>query len=265
MPAVNPARLRFQIEGLMAFFQSPPEFHRRLGDLFSLYANRALRFGESMGGKPLIPMYHLPHPIFRQLELDLQPYVNENPQAALVLADELWQDTFFEVKQTAIFILGIVPIKSPDPVIQRLERWLSPELDTNLTVGLFSAGTLKLQNSYPDVWEKFIESFLREDDPERLALGIQGLTEGIKNPTFKNLPAIFRLISPIIRNPDRSIHHNLVHLIESLVQISPTETGFFLKQTLSLSNSSEAERLVKQCLPLFPENIQADLKSIRHI
>ena len=73
MPAVNPTRLRFQIDELMHNFASPPEFHRNLRDLFSLYANRTLRYGDSTEVKPLIPMYNLPTPVIRQLQTDLDP------------------------------------------------------------------------------------------------------------------------------------------------------------------------------------------------
>lgn len=246
----------------MHFFSSPSEFHRGLIDIFSLYANRALRYGDSTEVKPLIPMYNLPAPVTRQLQLDLRLRVTENPEAAFSLADELWQDEYYEVKQTALFVLGVVPIDSPDPIIHRLETWLSPALDAQLISSLFSMGTLKLQDSYPEIWESFIKSFLEKGNPEDLALGLKGLTEGLKNPRFANLPAIYRLISPIIQNPDHKILRDLGTLVEALAKKSPTETGYFLRQALSLSDSPELSRLVKQCLPVFPADIAQDLKTM---
>jgi len=262
MPAVNPTRLRFQIDELMHNFASPSEFHRKLRDLFSLYANRSLRYGDSTEIKPLISIYNLPAPAIRQLQLDLDLRVAEDPQAALALADELWQDNYYEVKQTALYILGTVPIETPDPIIDRLNNWLSPDLDAVLLTSLFTLGTRRIQNTHPAVWERFISSFLEKGNPENLAVGIRGLTEGLKNENFSNLPSVFRLISPIIQRPDRKNLHDLEDLIEILARKSSTETGHFLRQSLSVSDSPEAKRLVKQCLNFFPEAISQDLKKL---
>lgn len=261
MPAINPTRLRFQIDELMNSFASPPEFHRGLRDLFSLYANRSLRFGDSTKVKPLIPMYNLPAPVIRQLQTDLSLRIAEEIQAAFLLADELWEDPFYEIKQTALFILGVAPIDAPDPILSRLKTWLSPDLDALLVSDLFSLGTRKLQARYPETWESLIKSFLDKDSPADLSIGLKGLVESLKNEDFSNLPAVFRMVSPIIHSPDRKNIHDLEDLVEVLAKKSAIETGHFLKQALSLSDSIETRRLVKQCLVFFPDPIAQDLKS----
>ena len=101
MPAVNPSRLQPQIEEVLKYFDNPVIFHKRLSDLFSLYANRTLQFGQSSEPAPLIPSYHLPLPLIRQLQMAVRPYLERDPQTALKAADELWNDSFFEVKQFA--------------------------------------------------------------------------------------------------------------------------------------------------------------------
>lgn len=261
MPAVDPTRLRFQIEALMKHFQSPPNFHRHLRNLFSLYANRALRSGDTTALKPLEPRYQLPQPVLRQLELDLQPHIKADPQSALELADELWQDNYFEIQQTAIIILNLVPANSSEPILERLNKWLTPGLDKTLTSFLLSAGTRVLQLSFPDSWETFIETLLRSNDRKTIAQGIQGLTEGMKRTAFKNLPAVFRLVSPFIRNPDSAYRRELEALVQALADRWPTETAYFLKQALSISESPETARLVKKTLSFFNDNLQEDLRA----
>lgn len=261
MTAVNPTRLRFQIQGLMAFFDSPEVFHQKLRQLFSLYANYALRFGDSAVSRPLIPMYHLAHPVMRQLALDLKPHIQDHPQAALALADELWQDEYYEIKRTAILVIGSVPLEDPQPIVERVADWLIPGLDNVLKTDLLSVGTRQLQESFPEAWEKLILSLLSQTEPEMIALGIQALAEGSKSPTFKNLPALFRLASPFIRSPHSTFTRDLEDLIEALAELSPNETGYFLKQILSVSTSPETDRLIKSCLAAFPADIQEDLKS----
>ena len=99
----------------MAHYADPKASHLALTDLFELYANHALRFGDAVGIRPMIPIYHLPPPLMRQLEVDLERIVTEDPQPALALADELWQDIYYEVKQVAIIILGLFPLITPNP------------------------------------------------------------------------------------------------------------------------------------------------------
>jgi len=261
MPAVNPTRLRFQISEVMSFFHAPNDFHRQLSNLFNLYANRALHSGDSTLIKPLIPMYQLPPPVFRQLELDIKPHINDDPRAALVLADELWQDAYFEVRRVSIYILGHVPVTEPEPVVTRLKTWLTPDLDRMLTSYLFSTGTLRLQETFPDKWEAFIQSYLSKSDPDLSALGIKGLTEAVRKTTFNNLPAIFNLISPFLRNPKGKQIQELFRLIEAMIDYSPKETTYFLKQALSVSTSNDLTRFIKQNLTQFPVAVQQELKT----
>ncbi len=261
MTAVNPTRLRFQIQGVISFFESPEEFHRRLSDLFSSYGNRALRFGESASAIPLVPMYHLPHPVMRQLKLDLIPQIQANPQAALNLSDSLWLDDYFEVLQTAIFILGNVPIKETTQIVARIKEWLSPSIDPLLATQLFSVGTKSLQSRLPEAWESLVYTYLSDQNPKLINFGLIGLIEGIKSPSFTNLPAAFRLTSPFLRDPYPGIMRSLERLIKTLAQHAPIETAFYLKQALSISESAETVRLVKNAIIAFPENLQKQLKS----
>ena len=92
-------------------------------------------------------------------------------------------------------------------------------------------GTKRIQSTYPLVWERFINSFLEKGNPKDLSIGIKGLTEGLKHEDFSNLPAVFRLISPIIQRPERKNLHDLEDLIKVLAEKSSTETGHFLRQS----------------------------------
>lgn len=259
MPAVNPTRLRFQIEALMAHYADPPGFHLALNNIFELYANRALRFGDSTGLRPMIPMYHLPAPVSRQLAVDLERVVHSDPTPALPLADELWPDQYYETRLVAIMLLGLYPLSDPQPILERLDQWITPNLDLSLLPKLFSNGTSHLQEQYPDVWEKYLETFLQSDDQQRVAVGFLGLAEGLRNPEFQNLPALFRLISPFVRDPQPETTRELTHLLRSLAGVSPTETGYFLRQILSVADSPEIKRLVSESLPGFPQDIQNEL------
>jgi len=259
MPAVNPARLQTQIDHLITFFDTPHAFHRQLQNIFDLYANHTLRIGEYISSQPLIPMYHLPDLVTRQVELDLKPHIRENPETAIVIADELWTDKYFETRHLAGFILGMITMDDPQPIRTRLEKWLTPDLDKTLTADLLMCGTRSIQYGFPIVWERFIESYLTDKDPKMVALGLQGLRASLQVNSDKLLPSIFRLISPLIRDVEHDIMKELEHLIKALVSVSPTETTFYLKQAVSVSESKGTARLVKQCLPFFDDELKQEL------
>jgi len=260
MPAVNPVRLRFQIEDLITSFSMPQKFHRQLTDMFGLYANRVLKFGDSSQPQPFIPMYHLPDPVMRQLKLDLKPRIIEDPESSFKLADELWQDDFFEVRQLAIFFLDSIPVKDPEPILKRLKDWVVPELDQILTTELLSIGLHNLQSKFSRAWETFIETFLSNDNPKMVALGLEGLQESLKSPAFDNLPAIYRMVSPVIRNPHPLFFNALLNMMEALVSESPKETAYFIRQAMAVSDSPGTERIIKQSLQFFPKEMQQELK-----
>jgi hypothetical protein len=220
-----------------------------------------LHFGESLKPSALAPKYHLPSPLIRQLHLDIKPYLVRNQESALNLAEELWHDDYAEIKQLAIFILGNTPVDQPGQMIKYLESWLDPELDEDLKSDLLSIGTQTLQNGFPAVWEKFIKGLLNRKEPKLVGLGIQGIKEGLENARFGNYPALFRLISPSILDPDTENMEALENLLKILITQSPTEAAYYLRQTLSISQSPETTRLIKKCLPIFPEDLRQDLKS----
>lgn len=252
--------MRFQVEALMAHYSDPKAFHLALINIFDLYANRALRFGDHTGIRPMIPTYHLPAPLLRQLEMDLERKVHENPDPALALVDELWQDAYYDVKLAAITTLGLIPLTDPQPVLDRLDQWIDDRLDLSLLPKLFSIGTRQLQNKFPQTWEHYLETFLESGDPQKVSVGFLGLAESLKNRQEHNIPALFRLIGPYVRAPQPQNFRELATLLMALAEASPAETGFFLRQILSVTDRPEIKRLVKDSLPGFPPEIQDELR-----
>jgi len=261
MVAVNPTRLRFQIADLLNDFTTPANFHRGLSVLFDFYANRSLRSGESIKVQSVHRSYNLPHPVTRQLKIDLKPRAQQNTAETLALADELWMDPYLEVKQVAIYLLNQTPVDDPQPILDRLQHWLAYDIDRALISDIWASGASQLQTTFPAVWESFIQSYLGQQDPKSISIGLSGLRQSLEAQDFKNTPVIFRLISPLVRNPQNANLKDLRKVIEALAQQSPTETAYFLHQMAALSDSVETKRLIKQCLPEFPQPLQAELKA----
>jgi len=261
MPAVNPARLHSQIEGILKHFGNPAIFHRGLEDLFSQYANRILRFGEETQPQLLMLMFHLPDPLVRQLKLELNPLIKAHPNLSLELSDELWRSDYYEIRLVASHILGQVPVENPEPILTRLKHWLTPGLETKLTSEILSKGAQNLAVSHPQSWESFLDSFISRKNPKMIAFGIIGYRESLRHAEDSNLPTIFRNISPIIQNPPFELLTPLRDLIKRLAEKYPEETLYFLRQSITLSSSPTLTRLIKQSLLFFNAELQDQLKA----
>ncbi len=259
MPAVDPARLRKQIAGLMRYFGDAEAFHQHTSDLFSRYANWVLKLGDDVQPEAQMPTYHLSPPVMRLFQQDLKAFCLEDTTQALFVADELWSDSYYEVQLIAIHILHILPLNNVEPFYNRLEKWISPQQDRAINEKLWVVAAEKLQHKFQDQWEKLIQKYLDHSDEEMINLGILGLSMGIRQSGFTNLPAIFRLISPLIQAPSSSIRQSLMDLLKVLIEISPTETSVFLKQNFSVDPTPDALLLLKNCIPYFPETYQKNL------
>ena len=261
MPAIDPARLKSQIERVLEHFETPTGVHRHLDNLFSQYANRALRFGEGAQSLSIMPAFHLPDPLMRQLKLDLNPLIKAHPNLSLELSDELWQSDYYEIRLVASHILSQVPFKDPEPILMRLKRWLTPDLEAKLSSELLSEAARNLASSYPGSWEAFLDTFYAQNNPKINALGVMGFRESLDHSEYSNLPVIFRKISPLLQDPQFELMSPLKELIEILAEKFPEETLYFLKQSIALSSSPILMRLIKQCLPFFEEDVQDQLKA----
>ena len=83
----------------------------------------------------------------------------------------------------------------------------------------------------------------------------------VEDPAFQNLPAFFRLVHPLVRSAPIAVRPDLLDVVSKLAQRSPTETAFFLRQTLALPNSPDTPWVIRQVLSEFPSEIEANLRA----
>ncbi len=106
MPAIQLARLKIQVTELLTHFQEPLDFLREFHSMLDFYADRTRRSGQSGKPKPLIRAYNVPRQVMRRIASDITPLVIADPENALLLADQLWGDGWYESRLLAIEILG---------------------------------------------------------------------------------------------------------------------------------------------------------------
>ena len=87
----------------------------------------------------------------------------------------------------------------------------------------------------------------------------------VVNPEFENLPALFRMLSPLVRESSSALEFDLVQIIRSLGRRSPHETAYFLEQNLKAPHKSGLGVIVRQSLDVFPSDLDLSLREVlRH-
>lgn len=260
MAAIHLLRLKEQIAQLAVYFPQPETFHRRLHELFDLYADRSYRPGQAIRPRPLIQTYHTPPLVLRTLEQELGKQTNDLPDAALAVAELLWRDEYLEPRLLAAALLGQIPVNPPEPVLERLLAWADPDVDPQILETLMLQGSQRLRREQPERWLALVEHWLDSASKEIQEVGLKSLLPLVQDRSFQNLPRIYRILDPLVQSAPGEFLADLQKNIEVLARRSPAETAYFLRQMLSLSETGGTVRLVRRCLPAFPEEQQASLR-----
>ena len=234
-----------------------------LRDLFEYYGNPGYRPGELVMDSPLVATYHLPPMVMAQFELELGRLCNENPGAALALADQLWQDQHLETRTLAAFLVGQAPPSPPEPIIERLAAWGEPGTPAVILDALFERGSRRLRHEHPLQWLGAIETWMKSEELPHINIGLRAMLSVANDPEFENLPPVFRMLGEHVQAPADPLAANLMKILEALIVRSPMETAYFLRRQVLTStvDSPESQRLVRRCLPLLPPEAQDNLRS----
>lgn len=262
MPAIQLARLKIQVTDLLTYFTEPTEFIRELHTMLDFYADRTRRSGQSGKPKPLIQAYNVPRQVIRRIESDIVPLVVADPESALQLADQLWEDAWYECRLLAIAILGLLP---PDPIeliVERLQAWGRDCRENTLLDALLDKGTTPFLTEYPDEYFLLIKSMLTSGDLPSRKMGLKAMPALIQNPEFENLPALYRLLAPLVRESASVLETDIIQVVRTLGQRSPQETAFFLQQNLNSPHKSGLGIITRRSLDVFPPELEETLRAV---
>ncbi len=261
MPAVQLPKLKAQINELTWKFSRPEDFRRGVDELFDLYADRSYRAGQMVQAGRGIPAYHVSPLVVRMLEQELVRHIQENPGAALAAADALWKDPYLEPRLVAAYLLGQAPVDPPGPIIERLKAWCRPKLERQALNVLLEHGCARLRKEAASAWFGLLQDWLDTLRTEYEVIALKAALPAVRDREFENLPPIYQMVSPLVQAPVPGLQAELDTMIEALARRSPTETAYFLRQSLGLGAGSNTVRLVRRALPLFPENLQESLRA----
>lgn len=265
MPAVELSRLRVQLAQLFDLVDRPEGFQSALKQIMERYAEHAYRPGVAITTRPIMAKYRIPVIVSRQLELGVKEVSQQRPYDMLRVADVLWKDDFLEPRLTASDILGQLPPSHANEVITRLRAWMKADDDVQVLTALLERGTTRLRIESPELLLNLVQEWLETKDVDTIKSGLRCIEVIVADSEFHNIPAIFRIISPLLHSPATAMLNHLHHCLDALAQRSQSETAFFLRQILGSSTSETTARLVRRLLPQFDTTLQNSLRSaLRH-
>jgi hypothetical protein len=256
MPAIQLARLKLQAGLLRDSFSRPQAFVRQIHYLLEFYANRSHRRGQSGDPAPLIHSYNVPAPVLRQIILEVTPLVQENFEQALELIDCLWKEENLECRTIAISLLGILPVAQPNEILDRVHSWI-PVPEERLVEQILSKGLARLRQEARPHFVNTVNLWIKSSDKRKQQIGLRSLVYPLAEGEFEDLPTLFRILTPVVRNITPFIKQDLVFVFQGLARSSPNETAYFLRQNMPFP---DIPWLTRQVIKELPEALQGNLK-----
>lgn len=263
MPSIDLARLRKQALRLADFFFAPEEFARNLSATLDTYVNYTARARRPASAGSNLPTHRTPGVVMRQIEQELAPIAaaSQNADAAIALADQLWDEGWLETRLLAAFILGRI---SPEeaPLIARLTAWTAQVRDPGLSLQLLDAALVRMRTEAPDMFLQMLAEWLRPERPRLWSDAIRAAISAARDPRFGNLPALLAALQPIVRAAPALIQLDLEELILALYELSPTETTYFIRQVLSTADDPLTVVAFRRMSPSFPQQLREDIQEL---
>lgn len=261
MPAINISQLKIQAAKLADLFTEPDLFIHDLNLLLDHYTNQTKRKSQSIRQLSLRTHY-TPRPVLRQIEHELAPLANNQPDAAINLADALWENGSLESRILASRLLGMVPLQSANAVFTRLPQWLAQSPDKDLSTILLTESLSRLRNESPDTFFAIVEDWLKSPRISLQTWGLRALLPLITGTEFVNYPALFRILRPAIEMAGPATQLDIQACLQTLAKKSPTEVILFLEEMLTYHPAPMVIRTLRRILPNLPSEVQARLRNL---
>ena len=261
MPAIDLARLRKQAVRLADFFFVPDEFIKHLHEILDFYVNYTVRKPPANAPGATLQSYRTPSVVVKQIELELTHLANkdENAEAALDLADHLWDEAYLETRILAAFLLGHIPPQE-ERLLARLTAWTQQVHEVDLRAGLLNSSLARMRKEAPDMFLDLVGEWLRPNRTHLWPNGIQAVISAVSDPYFTNLPPLLKVVEPIVVAAPSKLQLEIEELILALYKVSPTETSYFLRQVLITSENPMTIITFRRISPSLPTELKEEVR-----
>jgi hypothetical protein len=256
MPAVNPERLRQQVEDLLTLLGDQVALKRQCLDLLDYYADHTRRSLASGGIKDAERVFGAPRPVVRALSQGLRSRTQQKPALILPTATVLWEAGYRETRLLASAIVGGIQQME---VAQWVEARASNCDDSVVLMELASQGLAGLREADPTGFLERASEWLKSTHRWLRLFALMALHAAVENPTFEDLPTVFRLLSGVSEKARGESRQVLYALLRTLTKRSPPESARFLLDELAREIPG-TQRMIRTSLGHFPARQQELLK-----
>lgn len=260
MPAIHPARLKQQAILVAQHFGDPAALVRSLHHLMDFYADRASRPSLAGSPAPLLPAYHVKPPVLRQVVHELAPLAQDDPDSGLAMCQAMWAQPYLEFRLMSCALLGELPPDPPGRILEQVKSWASRDTDVSLLDALARDGLKRVRKEQSPAMVKATEGWLSDKDLDARRMGLRLLLPLVHDPGYPNLPVVFRLLLPYVRQAPGRLRPDILDVVVALAMRSPVETASYLRQALTLPDSPDAAWFIRQSASAFPPEIEERLR-----
>jgi len=257
MPAIDLAQLKKQTARLSGFFNQPERFLKELQETLEHYVNRTLR-QRGIAPDSTLVAYRTPKPVLRHIESALAPLARQQPEAALTLADTLWDAGYLETRLLAAFLLGQIPPQE-EHLLARLTAWTKQVRDPSVSASLLTQSLTRLRQETPERFLALVGEWMYPSREAFWSNGIQALLPLIADPEYENLPPVFHILEPALAKAPLRLQNELKEILLALYRASPSETIHFIKSVIGSANNPKLETLLRRLSPDFPPPLREAL------
>jgi hypothetical protein len=248
MPAIDPERLKKQVDNLLDVVSDPVELKRGCVELLDFYADRTLKSIAVGKANVTYRAFGAPKPLMRALSVGLRNRLEEQPTSSFPAAAALWEAGYRETRVLASAILGEL---NGEEVPGWAETW-ALECDDQITLReLANQGLASWRKAYPTTFLKRVEIWLGSTQKKLRSLALLALQSAVEDPSFEDLPTVFRFLDGTTGRFRGVLFHDLNRLIIALARRSPPEAARFLMDELA-RGSRVTKRMVQNTMENFP-------------
>ena len=259
MPAIDLNRLRKQAARLADFFFVPDEFIHHLKEMLDFYVDRSIRKQAAIAPGENLASYRTPSMILKQIEQEIRRNANEYPEAALELADRLWEEDHLETCLLAAFLLGNIPPKE-ERLLARLTAWTGQIRDPGLRAKLLDSSLARMRKEAPDQFLELITEWLQPKRTRLWSNGLQASISAIADPQFVNHPPLLKALEPLMEAAPAKLQDEIEEFVLTFYKASPTETIYFLRQVLTDSHDPMTAVTFRRISPAFPNKLKEGIQ-----
>jgi len=261
MPAIDLARLKKQTARLADLFDQPEAFLRALRDMLEFYVNRSLREVDAVAPASVLETYRTPPVILKHIETELAPLAAAHPDAALELADRLWDEGRLETHLLAASLLGRIPPQE-QRLLPRLTAWTAQVRDPSVRAALLTTSLARLRRETPEHFLALVGEWLHPERSRMWPSGIQALLPLIEDPAYHNLPPVFEILTHVVETAPGALQGDLTDLFHALYKASPSETVYFLRQVVTNSSTPLTAVTLRRISPSLPAGLAESIRDL---